>query len=124
MKKKLIAATCIVFALVGCATANMEYGRDFSSAQVTQIKKGETTSSQLISLMGEPFNKSLISSNEERWNYFYSTTKSKAQSYIITMDVKTSTHQKTLEVLFKDGVVTNYVFNEGMNTPNIEIKNM
>ena len=74
--------------------------------------------------MGGPFNKSLISSNEERWNYFYSTTKSKAQSYIITMDVKTSTHQKTLEVLFKDGVVTNYVFNEGMNTPNIEIKNM
>ena len=122
--KGFIGVALAAIMLTGCATANYEMGKDFSSSLVTQIKKGETSHSQLLSLLGEPFGKTVISADEEKWSYFYSTTSSHAQSYVVTMDVKTTTHQKMLEVLLKDGVVTNYVFNEGDNTPNFSMNHM
>ncbi|ENI4486602.1 hypothetical protein ABXZ88_002447 [Vibrio fluvialis] len=45
----------------------------------------------------------------------------KAQSYIVTMDVKTTGTQKMLDVLITDGVVVNYTFTEGQNPYTMQV---
>ena len=115
----VLALVVSVFA-AGCATSNYTYGRDFPSENAKQIVKGKTTSAELVRIVGEPFSKHVISETEEKWIYTYANGSSSAQSYIVTMKVKTTGQQKTLDVLLKNGVVVNYVLNEGpMATSNV-----
>lgn len=113
---KLTIFTSIIALLIlmsGCVSTSYSVGKSFSSDSVTKIIKGKTTSAQLIQLFGEPFTKSLISANEEKWIYMHSSSTSSAKSYVFTMEVKTTGTQKTLDILLKDGVVINYAFTEG-----------
>ena len=113
---KLTIFTSIIALLIlisGCASTSYSVGKSFSSESVAKIIKGKTTSAQLVQLFGEPFTKSVISANEEKWIYMHSSGTSSAQSYVFTMDVKTTGTQKTLDILLKDGVVINYAFTEG-----------
>ena len=105
----------IIFLLVGCATSSFKVGNDFSSANVSKIVKGKTTSNEMISLFGEPFTKSVISATDEKWIYMYSNGTAKAQSYIVAMKVETTGTQKTLDVLITDGVVSNFAYTEKDN---------
>lgn len=109
----LILALAFSAIAAGCATSNYTYGRDFPSENAKQIVKGKTTTAQLVQIVGEPFTKNVISATEEKWIYTYANGSSTAQSYVITMKVKTTGQQKTLDVLIKNGVVANYVYNEG-----------
>lgn len=104
--------TGIIFLLSGCATSTFTVGNDFSSANVSKIVKGKTTSKEMISLFGEPFTKSVISAKDEKWVYMYSNGTAKAQSYIVTMKVETTGTQKTLDVLITDDVVSNFAYTE------------
>ena len=70
-------------------------------------------------MFGEPFLKTVVSANEEKWMYIYTSGSAKAQSYIVTMKVETTASQKTLDILLRDGVVVNYAYNEGQNPSNI-----
>jgi len=96
----------------GCATSNYSYGRDFDSKNVALISKGKTTSAEMTTLFGQPFTKQVVSETDENWTYIYSTSTAKAQSYLITTKVESTTQQKTLTVLMKNGIVTNYTFTE------------
>lgn len=111
--KYLLIILCSVFVLTGCATSTYKFGTDFSSENVSKIVKGETTSSDLLYLFGQPFTKSVISETDEKWVYSYSETSAKAQSYVFSMDVKTSGVMKSLDVLVRDGVVINFAYTEG-----------
>lgn len=99
--------------ITGCATSSYSVGRDFSSENVKSIVKGKTKSTELIQLFGQPFSKTVISANEEKWIYTYSSGTASAQSYLVTTKVETTGHQKMLDILLKDGVVINFTFTEG-----------
>lgn len=102
--------------IMGCATSNYKYGRDFPGENAKQIVKGKTTTAQLVQMVGEPFSKQVISETEEKWTYTYINGSVTAQNYLVTIKAKTTGQQKSLDVLIKNGVVTNYVFNEGPTT--------
>lgn len=103
----------IFFVLSGCATSSYSTGRDFDSSSVNQIIKGETTRADLLQMLGQPFSKTVMSENEEKWIYMYSSGTAKAQSYVFTMKVESTGRQKMLDILLRDGIVTNYTYNEG-----------
>lgn len=120
--KKVFASVLITIAtLSGCATSNYSIGTDFSVEKASEIIKGETTTSQLVALLGEPYSKHVLSKTQEKWMYFYSAGSAKAQSYIVTMDVKTSGTQKTLDVLIEDGVVVNYTLTQNNNPGTVTV---
>jgi outer membrane protein assembly factor BamE (lipoprotein component of BamABCDE complex) len=111
--KNLFTAVCLSIALSGCATSHFTAGRDFSSANVSSITRGKTTTSELKSLFGEPYAKSPVSETDEKWVYTYTHGSAHAQSYVVTMRVTTTGTQKTLDVLIRNDVVINYTFSEG-----------
>jgi len=111
--KKAIVVFALAALLSGCATSHYSTGRDFPSANVSQISKGKTTTSELQSLFGEPFAKSPVNETDEKWVYTYTDASTHAQSYIVTMQVTTKGTQKTLDVLIRNGVVINYTFTNG-----------
>lgn len=113
--KKFITLLSVVMMLLAtaCATSNYSFGRDFSTDNVSKIIKGKTTSADLIQLFGEPFSKTVISETEEKWIYSHARGSATAQSYVFTMKVESKGIQKTLDILLKNGVVTNFTFTEG-----------
>jgi outer membrane protein assembly factor BamE (lipoprotein component of BamABCDE complex) len=111
--KKLIMAIGMCVALSGCATSHFTAGREFSSANVSSITKGKTTTTELRSMFGEPYAKSAVSETDEKWVYTYTNGSAHAQSYVVTMKVTTTGTQKTLDVLIRHDVVINYTFSEG-----------
>lgn len=104
-----------ILSLTGCATSTYSIGKNFASENVSQIVKGKTTKEEITSMFGEPFSKAVISASEEKWTYMHSEGTSKAQSYLISMEVKTTGTQKTLDVLITHDVVANFTFTEGQN---------
>lgn len=111
----------VILSLSGCATSSYSVGKNFSSENVSQIVKGKTTSKEMISLFGEPYSKTVISATGEKWIYMHSEGTTKAQNYIVTMDVKTTGTQKMLDVLITDGVVANFTFTEGQNPYTMQV---
>lgn len=113
MKLIGIPLTLIFAALItSCATSSVTVGNNFDSTKVNEIKKGQTTKSELLQMFGEPYTKTVVSSNEENWQYYFSTNTAKAQSYIFTTDVQTSGSYKNLSILLKEDVVSNFTFTE------------
>ncbi|TVP15377.1 hypothetical protein [Shewanella sp. KCT] len=98
--------------LVGCATSRMTTGANFNEQLVPQIVKNKTTKQELVGLIGQPFNKAILTSNSEKWTYFYTDVTSKAQSFVFSMDVQTTGIKKQLEVLLENDIVTNYTYTE------------
>lgn len=103
----------ISLTLVGCATSSYSVGRDFQVENVNKIVKGKTTGNDLIQMFGEPFTKTVLSETEEKWLYTHSSGTASAQSYVFTMKVETTGRQKMLDILLKNGVVTNFTFTDG-----------
>lgn len=115
MKLRLLLVVLIsILTISGCAshTTNYTLGRDFSTESVGKIEKGVTTTDQLVALLGEPYSKSVISENEEKWLYMYLHSSATARASL-TPDVTTSGIQKNLDVLIKNGKVVNYAYTEG-----------
>ncbi len=122
MKFRIITiVSLVVLSLSGCATSSYTVGKNFASENVSKIVKGKTTSEEMIALFGEPYSKTVISATDEKWIYMHSEGTAKAQSYIVTMDVKTTGTQKMLDVLITDGVVVNYTFTEGQNPYTMQV---
>ena len=63
MKKIECLFLFLIFAaLAGCGTTKTT-GRDFDASKIHDIKKGVTTSEELIGLLGQPLSKSVESAN-------------------------------------------------------------
>jgi outer membrane protein assembly factor BamE (lipoprotein component of BamABCDE complex) len=122
MKFRLITmVSLVVLSLSGCATSSYSVGKNFYSTNVSQIIKGKTTGEEIVTLFGEPYSKTVISSTDQKWIYMHSEGTTKAQSYIVTMDVKTTGKQKMLDILITDGVVANFAFTEGQNPYTMQV---
>jgi hypothetical protein len=111
----------IILSLSGCATSSYSVGKNFASENVSQIVKGKTTTEEMVTLFGEPYSKTVISATDSKWIYMHSKGTAKAQSYIVSMDVKTTGTQKMLDVLVTDGVVVNFAFTEGQNPYTMQV---
>lgn len=115
MKLRLFLTIILASFLTACATSTFTVGKDFPTQNISKIEKKKTTADELIALLGKPYTKTVVSDDSEKWIYTYSEGKSHAQSYVVTMKVKTTGHNKTLDVLLKNGVVVNYTYSESDN---------
>ncbi|MEO3879267.1 hypothetical protein [Rheinheimera fenheensis] len=118
--KFLLVLIAVLF-LSACATSQFNYGKDFASANVQKIEHGKTTKQDLLNYFGEPFQKSVIGANQEKWMYMYTAGESKAQSYVFSMKVESTGSNKMLDILLEDGVVVNHTFTEGQNPYNLNV---
>ncbi len=107
----LLSLICV--ALIGCATRTTTTGREFDTSKVGDIKKGTTTSDELVGLLGQPFSKSVKSEDEVIWNYSWVKATSTTSMGWSSPNIRTEGTKKNLEVLIKNGVVVNYTLDEG-----------
>lgn len=122
MKFRLVTIVLtVVLSLSGCATSSYSVGKNFTSGNVSQIIKGKTTTEELITLLGEPYTKTVLSASDEKWIYMHSEGTTKAQSYVVSMDVKTTGTQKMLDVLISNGVVVNFAYTEGPHPYSMQV---
>jgi hypothetical protein len=101
--------------LWGCATSTATTGSDFVSAKVPQIKKGVTTTSQILKWLGEPYDKKPISATEIVW--LYTWIRPTANMAVVPFghrNIGTSGYMKTLWLIIKDDIVVNYTYEEGL----------
>jgi outer membrane protein assembly factor BamE (lipoprotein component of BamABCDE complex) len=112
-KATYIVLSLICATLMGCATATSTVGRDFDNTKVAEIKKGVTTTSELIAMFGQPFSKSVKSADEEEWTFSWAKATSKMTMGWGANNVKTIGYKKNLNVLIRGDLVINYTYDEG-----------
>jgi len=103
----------ICVSLIGCATRTNISGSDFDISKAAAIKKGVTTTDELISLLGQPYDKSVKSADEVIWLYEWAKATSTASMGWNSPNIVTDGYEKKLQILIKNGVVENYVLDEG-----------
>lgn len=103
----LLLATLVALA-TGCAST----GTNFDDSKVSQIKKGETTESQLVRMFGPPESRSVNSEGLTTLNWIYMESTTKGESFIpyagMFMGGHRSKHKTLLVTLGADGKVTHF----------------
>jgi hypothetical protein len=115
MRLILLTIAFIPLLLWGCATATHVTGSEFSSSVPTRIQKGVTTTSQILHWLGEPFDRKQASATEIIWLYTWS--RPTADPNVVPFghrNIGTTGYKKTLWLFFRDGIVTNYRYEEGI----------
>jgi hypothetical protein len=111
----------VLLVLAGCTfgfhRSSHNDGFDFPSENVSRIIIGKTTDDELIQMFGGPLAKYEVSENEERWKYSYSTGTEIEEQVFLTDTVQSTSHQKTLDILLKNGTVTNFTYAESSVPP-------
>lgn len=112
--KKLVLIVFLSLMVSGCVFRSTAHsGKDFDETKAAQIIAGKTTESQLISMLGEPVKKEVVSDHEVKWVYEYVT--SNAAVRMFSVKPKVDVTKKTLEVLMRDGIAVNHALtNPGM----------
>ena len=118
--KKLLTrhTTCAALAallalLPGCAST----GRNFDDSKVAQIKKGETTETDLKTLFGPPESRIVDSEGTTHLNWMYGETRMKGEGFIPIAGVfiggANSSHKLLTVTLGPDGKVTRFTSSGG-----------
>lgn len=76
MKRTLIIT--IAALLCGCASV----GNNFDSRKLSEVKKGETTESQLVGLFGQPTQRGINSDGDVTMQWIYSEATAKGATFI------------------------------------------
>jgi len=101
----------VIFTFVSCASSTFVSGTDFDLSKADKIIKGKSTKEEVISLFGQPFNKSMINS-AEIWTYQYMKSTGRATSIIIATNVTSHVDYKSLTISFdSNGVVQSTMYN-------------
>ena len=120
LASKFALPILIATALSGCTyTSEVDYGKQFTAEQVSQIKKNITTTSDLISIFGEPVLKSVLSETDEKWIYTYTGGTASAQVYTAKVKSNISTHM--LDILISSNVVVNFAETNSQQNMNSSI---
>ena len=113
----LSVVTVVMLAIAGCSLAyqrkTFNDGFDFPDENVDLIVKGKTTGDEIIEMFGGPLQKSAVSENEEHWRYFYSAGLEIKESGFLTDEMQSSRRHKTLVIVLKHGIVTDFTYTEG-----------
>jgi len=93
----------------GCATANMNIGKDFDATKCKQIIKNRTIKSEILNLFGQPYS-TTVTPDGESWKYYSQKIKSTAQSLIVAIQTKTESEIKSLDIKFERDTVSDYSY--------------
>ena len=97
---RIIAVLAFCLCLSGCATI----GRNITDCQVASIVDGQTSSSDVLRVMGAPFDKSISEQGLEKWTYIHSVIAGRLTEGQVLKGQK-------LEILFDDnGIVKKHIF--------------
>lgn len=118
--KKIILFFMFVLFLSGCTyTAVNETGSVIDPNKVALIVKGKTTESEISSMFGKPFTKTVISETDTKWIYQHIVSRASAQAY--TGKTNSSLNSEVLDILFRNGVVVNFSFSQSESNPTMNI---
>jgi outer membrane protein assembly factor BamE (lipoprotein component of BamABCDE complex) len=83
IQKILILAFILILngSLIGCATSTSGNEKVSNAEVVAQIKKGESTKTDVKNLLGEPTSVT-IDEDSESWLYYFSSTKMTGKAFI------------------------------------------
>jgi hypothetical protein len=97
---------------VSCASV----GNNFDESKISEIKKGQTTETDLVGMFGPPQNRSVNSDTGLTLTWIYSEAKVKGESFIPYAGAfmgGTRSKSKTLSVMLADNKVTSYTYSGG-----------
>ena len=116
-KLVLLGIIFVLLSSVGCMPtytppppSPYSVGNDFSVENVKKIAKGETTNDTLSRMFGEPFMKTVMSETEEKWIYTYTSGTVTMRGSGSSIKMENKGYQKTLDLLLKNGIVTNFAY--------------
>ena len=110
MSKKYFFVAVLAMFLGACAPkSQMTLGTPIDQAKVNSIVKGQTTAQETVAMFGQPMNKALVG-DQEQWMYMYQDVNTKTKMTAGT--VQASGQYQKLDVMIKDGIVVNYLFND------------
>ncbi len=102
----------LAFALLGLLTGCMSVGQKVDEAKVDQIKKGETTREQVVSLLGPPGHTTRNADGEVTFIYSFLRSTPSAQNFIPGVGLlagSTNAQQQLVTVVFRpDGIVKDF----------------
>ena len=117
---KFLATSVVALALLAFAGCTLSYKRStfddgfyFPSENVSKIVKGKTTGDEIVQLFGGPLSKNDILENTEQWRYTYTTGVEVKESGLLTDEERSTRRHKTLVILLKNGIVTDFTYTEG-----------
>jgi outer membrane protein assembly factor BamE (lipoprotein component of BamABCDE complex) len=101
-------ATILAIAIVAlfCGCMSVHTGNDFDASKVSQIKKGETNESQLITMFGQPNQRTTNSQTGNSLTWIYSQGN-------VGLGGATSTNKTLTAFINQAGVVTDYSYSTG-----------
>ena len=106
-----LAVLFFVALMAGCAS----YGNEIDQSQVEIIVKGETTETEVRSMLGSPMSVGISSEGKKYYMYVYTRSQVKASSFIPVVGLVAGgadTNTQTLQVWFDEsGVVSSYAYN-------------
>jgi hypothetical protein len=115
MRLILLTIMLISILLWGCATSTPTTVGDFNSAVVPRIKKGVTTTSQILKWFGEPYDKEQVTATEIKWLYTWFRPTGNANVVPFNhRTIGTTGYRKTLLLIIKDDIVVYYTYMEGI----------
>lgn len=109
------ALIAMLFILPGCATTKHETGRQIDDAKVAMIKKGETTSADILEWFGAPTTTSAIAQHEI-YVYKYCITKTSTAfiPYVTTNEGSEQCDELAVTFDKNTGKVVTYSFQRGI----------
>jgi outer membrane protein assembly factor BamE (lipoprotein component of BamABCDE complex) len=111
--RNLLIAFLAASIICGCAS----YGNNFDEKKVSQIRKGETTEADLISLFGAPTGRCVNSESGAVLTWTYAESRTKGETFIPIAGAfvgGATTSSKTLIVrLDQSGKVLDYSYSSG-----------
>jgi hypothetical protein len=115
MRLILLTIALIALLLGGCATSTYLAGSAFNASVVPRIRKGVTTTSQILHWLGEPYDQKHLSATEKMW--LYTWARPAADPNVVPFghrNIGTSGYKRTLWLYIKDDIVINYTYEEGI----------
>ena len=89
----------VLLSLIGCMTV----GKPIEEKQLTQLQDGITTQEAVLKIMGEPSDRTIIDTGEEKWIYVYMRAKPTWVTfvpYVNLVESGTNVKGQKLEILF------------------------
>jgi hypothetical protein len=114
MKIKTISLFILSLLIIWGCTQSLppsSLGIYFPDENVRSIAKGKTTDKDIIQMFGEPLSKT-ITPDTEKWTYTYASGNATVVRTFTTVGTKYRGKSKKLDILFKNGVVTDFTFYE------------
>ena len=98
--------------LSGCLLVERnQRGTDIDSLRVAQIRRGVSTHTDVLQILGVPSRKAVLQ-DREAWMYDFSLEENRVSFYLLYTEKRKTILQRSLAVLFVEDLVYDYLFLE------------